>query len=323
MIKKTCSFFLLCFLLSACSQGENEKTTENDIEVYTDEKDDYVDIYKEIKDEKIEHIHGIGYAGNKDELYLASHDGLLRFSNEKWFEITENKHDYMGFQATDEGFYSSGHPEQGSDLKNPLGIIKSSDDGKTLDKLDFYGETDFHYLAAGYKSHMIYVMNEAKNSSLNSGFYYSEDEGENWTKSKMNGLSFNNIGNIATHPTKANIVAISTDQGLFTSNDNGDSFALASQSQPVTSVVFRENSFLYFTLKRDKVSLYKKELNNEKEESIPIPKEVNEQNPVMYISSHPEIEEVMTIITYENDIYQTKDNGQSWTNLVRKGKIQS
>lgn len=50
---------------------------------------------------------------------------------------------------------------------------------------------------------------------------------------------------------------------------------------------------------------------------------MNGQNPVMYISSHPEKEEVMTVVTYENDIYQTKDNGQSWTTLVSKGKIQS
>ncbi|APH06132.1 F510_1955 family glycosylhydrolase [Bacillus weihaiensis] len=312
MIKKISSFFLISILLTACSQGENEQTTNKDSE-----------LYNEVKGEKIEHIHGIGYAGNKNELYLASHDGLLRFSNEKWFKITENKHDYMGFQATDEGFYSSGHPEHGSDLKNPLGIIKSSDAGKTMDKLAFYGETDFHYLAAGYKSHMIYVINESANSSLNSGFYYSKDEGENWTQGKTQGLSFNNIGNIATHPTKANIVGIATDQGLYISNDHGDSFSLASQPQPVTSVEFREKSLLYFTLKGDKVSLYRQELSNEKEETIPLPNEVNRQNPVMYISSHAEKEEVMTVVTYENDIYQTKDNGQSWTTLVSKGKIQS
>ncbi|PGT86458.1 F510_1955 family glycosylhydrolase [Bacillus sp. AFS040349] len=312
MIKKISSFFLISMLLTACSQGENEQTTNNGSEIYT-----------ELKDKKIEHIHGIGYAGNTNELSLASHDGLLKFKNEKWFKITENKHDYMGFQATDVGFYSSGHPAHGSDLQNPLGIIKSTDGGKTLNKLAFYGETDFHYLAAGFNSHIIYVINESKNSRLNSGFYYSKDEGKNWTQSKMQKLSFNNIGNIATHPTKANIVAISTDQGLYISDDHGDSFSLASHSQPVTSVEFREKSLLYFTLKGDKVSLYKQELSDEKEEAIPLPKEVNGQNPVMYISSHPEKEEVMTVVTYENDIYQTKDNGQSWTTLVSKGKIQS
>ncbi|MFD2216156.1 F510_1955 family glycosylhydrolase [Metabacillus endolithicus] len=323
MIKKLFSLFLLCNLLTACSLGANEKTKDNDTEILTDEKDDNEVIYKEIKDEKIDHIHGIGYVGNEDKLYLASHDGLLRFSNEKWSKITENKHDYMGFQATDIGFYSSGHPENGSELKNPLGIIKSTDEGKTLNKLAFYGETDFHYLAAGYNSHIIYVINESKNSRLNSGFYYSEDEGENWAQSKTQGLSFYNIGNIATHPAKANIVAISTDQGLFISNDYGDSFSLSSQSQPVTSVEFREKSLLYFTLKGDKVSLYKQELSDLKEEAIPLPKEVNGQNPVMYISSHPEKEEVITVVTYESDIYQTKDHGQSWTTLVSKGKIQS
>ncbi|WP_226670146.1 F510_1955 family glycosylhydrolase [Metabacillus litoralis] len=312
MIKKIFSFFIVTILLTACSQGENEQLTKDDTTTY-----------KEVKDENIEHIHGLGYVGNNDELYLASHDGLLRFSNEKWFKITDNKHDYMGFQATDEGFYSSGHPEHGSDLKNPLGIIKSIDDGETLNKLAFYGETDFHYLATGYNTHMIYVINESENSRLDRGIYYSEDEGENWAQSNAEGLSFNNIGNIATHPTKENIVGISTDQGLFISNDNGDLFSLASQSQPVTSVEFREKSLLYFTLNGDKLSLNRQELSNKKEEAISLPNEVNKENPVMYISSHPGNEEILTVVTYNNDIFQTIDNGQSWTTLVHKGNIQS
>ncbi|WP_175638204.1 F510_1955 family glycosylhydrolase [Metabacillus schmidteae] len=310
MIKKIFIFFLACILLTACSQGENEQSTNDDTE-----------IYKEVKDEKIEHIHGIGYAGNKDELYLASHEGLLRYTKKKWFKITKNKHDYMGFQATDAGFYSSGHPEHGSDLKNPLGIIKSTDDGKTIDKLVFYGETDFHYLAAGYNSHIIYVINEAKNSKLNVGMYYSNDEGESWTQSKTQGLSFNSIGNIATHPTKANIVGLSTDQGLYVSINNGDSFTLVSDPQPVINVEIRENSILYFSLKGDTSSLIKYDLNNNREKTIPLPDEVNENNPVLYISSHPENEEVITMVTHKNDIYQTIDDGQSWITLSSKGQI--
>lgn len=311
MMKKYLTFFLLSILLSACSQGENEKTGKD------------TDIYQEVQGENIEHIHGIGYVGNKDELYLASHDGLLRFSNDEWFKITENKHDYMGFQATNKGFYSSGHPEQGSDLKNPLGIIESTDEGRTLDKLAFYGETDFHYLAAGYNSHIIYVINESKNSKLNSGFYYSEDQGENWIQSKTEGLSFNYIGNIATHPSHGNIVGLSTDQGFFISNDYGDTFTLASKSNPVTSVEIREKSTLYFSLNGDIASLIKYDLNNKKELAIPLPDEVNDKNPVMFISSQPENEEVITVVTHKNDIYQTKDNGNSWIILVSKGKIQS
>ena len=51
-----------------------------------------------------------------------------------------------------------------SNLKNPLGIMKSTDQGNTLEKIKFYGEIDFHYLAASYYNHTLYVYNEHPNS---------------------------------------------------------------------------------------------------------------------------------------------------------------
>src|SRR2546429_5088264 len=51
---------------------------------------------------------------------------------------------YMGFAATAQGAYSSGHPAPESGLTNPFGLIRSRDGGKTWDKLGLEGESDFH-----------------------------------------------------------------------------------------------------------------------------------------------------------------------------------
>ncbi|MBO1511313.1 F510_1955 family glycosylhydrolase [Metabacillus bambusae] len=303
------SLLFISIFLTACTEEETKNATNSS------------DIFKEIKDVKIEHIHGMGYAGNNNNLYLATHDGLVRFSNNKWYKISENNHDYMGFQAIDEGFYSSGHPEKGSNLKNPLGLIKSTDAGSSFKKLAFYGEIDIHYLAAGYSSHTIYVINEMQNSEIGTGLYYSEDEGKNWTKSHMQGVSFNSIGNIATHPTKSNMIGISTDNGLFISDDYGGQFNVFSKSTPVTTLQFQENSILYFSLNGNNSALIKQELTTQEEVNLPIPAKVNQENPVMFIASNPKNRNEITLVTFKSDIYQTKDNGTTWQALMTHGEI--
>jgi hypothetical protein len=93
------------------------------------------------------HVHGITVSGDSSQVLLATHDGL--------FDVTKNPatkiggtNDLMGFTAgKDDGvFYASGHPGPGSDLPNPLGLMRSSDGGKTWEQLSRQGESDFHAL---------------------------------------------------------------------------------------------------------------------------------------------------------------------------------
>ncbi|PAE36664.1 F510_1955 family glycosylhydrolase [Bacillus sp. 7884-1] len=300
------SISLISVILAACSDKETQNT----------------ETFEEAKDVKIEHIHGLGYAGNNNELYLATHDGLVRYSDNEWYAITKNKHDYMGFQAVDTGFYSSGHPEPGSDLKNPLGLVKSTDEGKSFEKLAFYGETDFHYMAAGFNSHTIYAINETPNSQLETGLYYSKDEGKTWKQSKMQGFSASSIGNIATHPTESNLIGISTDKGLYLSDNNGDQFKVVAQEVPVTTLEFQEDTMLYFAMNDDKAGLYKQELSTQNVTEIPVPEEINDNNPIMFITSNPKNRDEITVITLKNDIYQTQDNGGTWDAIIEGGNIQ-
>lgn len=63
--------------------------------------------------------------------------------------------------------------------------MKSSDGGNTLEKLAFYGESDFHNLAVGYNTEAIYLYNERPNSKLQQGFYFSTNNGQDWKNSKL------------------------------------------------------------------------------------------------------------------------------------------
>lgn len=319
---KLAPLLLTCFLLAACSGKETQTDTKKGEKSDTQQSSDDTEFFEEVTDVKIDHIHGMGYAGNQNEVYIATHDGLVKYLNNKWYLTSKNNHDYMGFQAINKGFYSSGHPEPGSNLENPLGLIKSTDAGESFKKLAFYGETDFHYLAAGFNSHTIYAINESPNSQLESGLYYSEDEGSSWKRSKMEGNSSNSIGNIAAHPTQSNMIGISTDKGLFLSDNYGDLLQLVSEPTPITTLEFQEDSILYSAFKEDTVTLFKQELTTQKVIELSLPSEVSQKNPVLYVASNPNNREEITIVTYKNDIYQTKDNGSKWQTLIANGEKQ-
>src|SRR5690625_8007534 len=71
---------------------------------------------------------------------------------------------------------------------NPIGLQRSFDGGKTLKKIAFEGESDFHVMAVGFSSHDIILLNEQKNSKLVEGIYLSEDSGESWMEVTASGL---------------------------------------------------------------------------------------------------------------------------------------
>lgn len=92
------------------------------------------------------HIHGLSVRGGK--VLLATHDGLFDVTTQPAGKIGVTN-DLMGFTAgKDSGvFYASGHPGAGSDLPNPVGLIRSGDDGKTWEQLSRQGVSNFYALA--------------------------------------------------------------------------------------------------------------------------------------------------------------------------------
>lgn len=263
-----------------------------------------------------DHIHGIGYTDNGEELVLAAHDGLRIYKNGSWIHPESPAHDYMGFSKVDDGFYSSGHPEPGSDLKNPLGIVKSTDRGQTLSRLDLYGEVDFHGMAAGFYSHAIYVFNPVKNSRMKEpGLYYTVDETDTWKRSNLQYLK-GQAAAIAVHPSEKNVIAIGTSNGLFISSDFGNSFENLLPNQPITAVTFDFNGNLIAGGSDSFLTVIN--LDTRQDKKIPGPDLQDDQ--ISFIAASPANHNELTIATHSNNVYVTDHAGEEWTIIAQKGK---
>lgn len=259
------------------------------------------------------HIHGLGFSADGRQLLVPAHDGLLIYENGAWTVPNLPVHDYMGFSPTNNGFYSSGHPGPGSNRVNPLGLVSSSDEGRTLNTLAFEGESDFHLMGVGYESHAVYVLNSAPNSRLSTGLYYTLDDGQTWEQSQAQGIGGATV-QIAVHPTETSIVALAAEGGLFLSNDYGDTFTRVSQDAPISSASFDpDGSRLFFGYQ----SLNVYHLDNGGIDVLQTPP-ITDNDAVGFIAANPVSDEI-AFATFNKDIYLSADNGQSWQPIARQG----
>lgn len=275
--------------------------------------------FGEVINDKVDHIHGAGYINNSNQFVIATHEGLYSYEDE-WKEANKEKHDYMGFAPVSDGFYSSGHPEPDSEYENPLGLVKSVDQGASFEKLAFYGETDFHYMTAGYETNTIYVFNEMPNNVLDIGFYYTEDEGENWSHPEMVGFNSDRVTGIAAHPEKSGTVAIASMDGLFLSDDYGDTFELFGEPETVTAVQMNGSGGIYSTISKAGAQLFSFDRGNQLSEELNGP-DIKSDNPIIEIAVNPNDVDEITIVTVSNDIYQTKDSGANWSKIADNGYL--
>ncbi|MRS23610.1 F510_1955 family glycosylhydrolase [Bacillus sp. RIT694] len=274
--------------------------------------------YKETTFGKIEHIHGIGYAGNMPGVSIATHSGIKVYQNGKWLETKTELHDYMGFQATKNGFFASGHPEPGANLQNPLGLMKSSDGGNTLEKLAFYGESDFHNLAVGYNTEAIYLYNERPNSKLQQGFYFSTNNGQDWKNSKLKGLS-STIHSFSVHPDQSSVVAVSAKDGVYLSTDYGNTFELLSTSLESTAVTLSNEDVFYAPINKQMIT--KKSIATNEETNIQTPS-LDSKDTIMYISQNPQNSAEIVFATMKANVFISTDEGKTWKQITKEGAFQ-
>lgn len=261
------------------------------------------------------HLHGLSFSADGRQLIAPAHDGLRIFTDGQWSAPDLPAHDYMGYAATDNGFYSSGHPAPGSSLVNPLGLVKSSDGGATLTQLGFTGESDFHGMAVGYRSHAIYVINPAPNSRLGVGMYYSLDDGATWQPSAAQGVT-QAPAQMTVHPTDPAMVALATEAELLLSIDYGNTFTPIAASSPVTAVTFSPDgtSLLYGGAT---LSAYDLASGTTTARTLPT---LEAQDVLSYIAVNPVQLEELAIATFARDIYRSRDGGQTWSQIAHAGK---
>lgn len=274
------------------------------------------------KSQKLGQIRGIGYPGNDDALYVATNDGIKFYKNSKWLETTANKHNFMSLQAINTGFLASGHPQKGMGIKDPMGIVESNDQGKSLRKLGFYGKGNFHFLSASYSGNGMYMIMEQPMGQQDPGVYFSKsNNGESWMKSKLVGFTADSLGMMAVHPKNGNIMAMSTKTGIYYSEDYSNTMNAITGPMMVTALTFKGDDILYSSVEDQKILL--KEINPKtgetKDVGIPF---LDYDNPVTYIAADPKNENKLAFTTYKNDLYESTDGGKSWTNLLTDGKIE-
>lgn len=265
----------------------------------------------------LEHVHGLGFSTDGKRILIPAHDGLKAYEEGRWETPEGAKHDYMGFSPVNDGFYSSGHPAPGSDLKDPLGMVKSTDEGKSMKMLGLEGETDFHNMAVGYKSHVIYVINPQPNSKMSAaGLYYSKDEGGTWTKSEMKGVNVE-PSSMAVHPFEASVLAIGTPNGVYLSKDYGNSFEQIASDEQATALFFNKQGELFIGGYQKQAYLQKMDIWNKKGEKLTIPTFFDDA--IAYLSQNPIDDNQIAFATFNKDVYISKDKGLNWRKIADKG----
>lgn len=263
------------------------------------------------------HIHGLGFTAAGTGLYVPAHIGLIVYSDGKWVAPDIPQHDYMGYTAIDDGFFSSGHPDLRTKFPPLLGLVRSQDAGRTITSLAFSGESDFHLMAAGYYSHAVYIVNSAPNSQLTQGLFFTLDEGQTWEQSAAQGLE-SSPTQLAVHPTEAGTVAVASERGVYISTDYGNTFSLVSDSAPSTAVAFDPDDDRLLFGYRD---LYARTMSSGAVSPVSSPA-LEEDDAIFYIAISASTER-MGLATASKNIFLSEDSGESWSQIAAQGRVVS
>lgn len=158
----------------------------------------------------IQDIHGLALDPDRPtRLYVATHHGLFVAENDTdWAAVTKEPFDMMGFTLhplDGNVMYASGHPGRLGDGW-AVGVVKSTDAGRTWTTLALKNQVDFHAMAmaAGPSSgeDRVYGHHGGK-------IHWSTDGGRSWS-SKAVPFS---VASMAVDPRTGDLLA-ATDQGL-------------------------------------------------------------------------------------------------------------
>ena len=156
-----------------------------------------------------EHVHGVARDPGDGSVYLATHQGLFRYSEGTSVRVGPVV-DFMGFSVAGPGhFYASGHPGDGVDLPAPVGLMESQDAGKTWSVRSRGGESDFHALTSSSKGVLGY-----------DGALRASTDGKTWTQPTIAAEP----SSLAAAPDGSRILA-TTASGVLLSQDQGTTWA--------------------------------------------------------------------------------------------------
>ena len=164
-------------------------------------------------DPGVAHVHGLGIDPSDGSLYVATHHGTFRIARDESAErVGASFQDTMGFTvAGPKRFLGSGHPDlDGARKGQPprLGLIESTDAGKSWRAVSLSGEVDFHGLAAAHDR--VYGWDSG------TGRFMVSSDGRTWETRSTQALAA-----FAVDPKNPDHIVGSGPQGLLDSTDGG------------------------------------------------------------------------------------------------------
>ncbi|HEV3479562.1 MAG TPA: hypothetical protein VG144_08945 [Gaiellaceae bacterium] len=162
------------------------------------------------------HVHGLGINPADGALFIATHTGLYRVpaDAQQAARVGESRQDTMGFTVVGPSrFLGSGHPDPDAmreqNLPQNLGLIESTDGGRTWRPISLLGEADFHVLRS--RGRFVYGF-DATNLRL----LVSEDRGRTWSE-RSRGM----LIDLAVHPQRPSHLVAATEPGFGLSENGG------------------------------------------------------------------------------------------------------
>lgn len=157
------------------------------------------------------HVHGLGVDPGDGSLYVASHVGVFRVSDDGTSErVADRWQDTMGFAVVGPGhFLGSGHPDlEEEELPSSLGLIESTDAAQTWEPVSLLGDADLHAIEA--VGDRIYAYDST------AGALIVTDNRQDWTT-----ITQQPLYDLAAEPKTSDVVYATTDRGVLVASANG------------------------------------------------------------------------------------------------------
>lgn len=166
------------------------------------------------------HVHGLAVDPADGQLLAGTHVGAFRVSADGQVERFGPSQDFMGFTVAGPGHYlASGHPGAGQGGPANLGLIESTDGGKSWETASLEGKADFHTLEARH----------GRVYGHSGGQLMVSEDTKTWDE-----RASIPIADLAVSPEDPDTILVTTQEGLGVSQDGGRTF----QSVPSTPVLF-------------------------------------------------------------------------------------
>jgi hypothetical protein len=188
-------------LIAALSDGEHDPARHQPSAPATASSD--------AADVGMAHVHGLGVDPADDQLYAATHFGVFAVGLDGTAERVGNMQDTMGFTvAGTNAFLASGHPDFAEDDEPLMGLIESTNAGRSWQRLSLRGEADFHALQV--------VGERLFGFDGTSGTFMTTDDRQRWER-----LSRVPLFDFAVSRADPAFVVGTTDGGVLRSADGG------------------------------------------------------------------------------------------------------